>query len=488
SLGNEEKICLTTEDFQVKGISCNSKEVREGFVFIAIRGTKADGSEFIEEAIKRGAEAIVLQSAGHGAIGIGQRLPASTKIPIIQVKDARRALAKLAQKFYGNPSSKIKVVGITGTNGKTTISYLIEAIIKEAGYAPSVIGTINYRFKDKIIPSKNTTPAPIELQSLLAQMLKTGIDYSIIEVSSHALHQDRTEGMNFHSAIFTNLTQDHLDYHKTIDNYYKSKEKLFRNLKKNSFAVINNDDKYGLKLKSRTKAEVVTYGIVRSSSVMAKDLRFGCRSTSFKLLTPKGKIEILCPLIGLHNVYNVLASCAWAQREDIRFEAIKSAIEKFAPVPGRLERIDFDGKFKVFVDYAHTEDALKNIIASLRRLCRNRLIVVFGCGGDRDKTKRPKMGRVVSELADYAIVTSDNPRSEEPWQIINEIRKGIRKDNYCLIPQRFEAIKRALSIAREGDIVLVAGKGHEDYQVLRDRIIHFDDRQVIRECLNSLNY
>jgi UDP-N-acetylmuramoyl-L-alanyl-D-glutamate--2,6-diaminopimelate ligase len=480
SLGNEAKVSAP-EDFQVKGLSCNSKEVKDGFVFVAIKGVKLNGRQFIEEAINKGAKAVVLQASS-------SRIHVSGKTSVIEVRDARRALAKLAAKFYGDPSSKIKVVGITGTNGKTTTSYLIEAILKEAGRSPSVIGTINYRFKDRIIPSKNTTPAPIELQSMLNEMLKNGIDYSIMEVSSHALHQDRTEGIRFHSAVFTNFTQDHLDYHKTLDNYYKSKEKLFKNLGRSAFAVINNDDRYGARLKKRTEAIPVTYGINRESCVMAKDIKFDCRGTRFTLSTPEAEIQIVSPLIGLHNVYNVLGACAWANKQGIALKVIKSAIGKFATVPGRLERIDSDAHFSIFVDYAHTEDALKNIINALRKLCKRRLVVVFGCGGERDKTKRPKMGRVVSELADYAVITSDNPRSEDPQAIIGDIRKGIRKRNYCVIPSRLEAIRKSLSIAKEGDTVLVAGKGHEDYQILKDKIIHFDDREVIRQCLNSPNY
>jgi UDP-N-acetylmuramoyl-L-alanyl-D-glutamate--2,6-diaminopimelate ligase len=470
------------EDFQVRGISCNSKQVSDDFIFVAIKGTREDGNRFIAEAIENGARAIILEKSRT------QELQNSGNVTFIRVKDTRLALAKLAVLFFGNPSSKIKVIGITGTNGKTTVSYLMEALLKEAKADISVIGTINYRFKDKIIQSKNTTPGPIELQSMLAQMQKEGITHCLMEVSSHALDQDRTEGIDFHSAVFTNLTQDHLDYHKTLEEYFQAKAKLFKNINPDSFAVINNDDRYGLRLKKLTKAKIITYGIENKADVTAMDIRFDSLYTEFQLAIPEGKVRFRSRLIGRHNVYNLLATAAWALKCGIDISIIKSSLEGFYFVPGRLERIDFAGDFSIFVDYAHTEDALKNAIETLKYLYKKRIIVVFGCGGERDKTKRPKMGRTVSELSDYAIITNDNPRSEDPDEIIKDIKRGIRKNNYCVIPERREAIKKSLSLAKTGDIVLVAGKGHENYQIMKDRVIHFDDREVIRECLKLLNY
>ena len=273
------KLC----DFEVKGISCNSKTVKDNFIFVAIKGVKADGNKFIQEAIDKGARGIIFESQRHKVT------KSQGNINFIEVKDTRKALAKLATEFYGDPSSKIKVIGITGTNGKTTITYLIEALLKKANFQPAVIGTINYRFKNKTISSKNTTPASVELQSLLAQMFKEGVDYAIMEVSSHALDQDRTEGVKFHSAIFTNLTQDHLDYHKTLGNYFKAKVKLFKNLDSNSFAVINSDDKYGLRLQNLTKAKIITYGIKNKADIVAENIKFDCRKTEFLLSTPKGR-------------------------------------------------------------------------------------------------------------------------------------------------------------------------------------------------------
>ena len=452
------------KDFEVRGLSSNSRNIQDNFVFVAIRGTHDDGHGFIQEAIDRGAKAVIVQCQ---VSGIKCR---DKKINLIKVKDTRKALAKLAASFNGYPSSKIKVIGITGTNGKTTVSYLIEAILTEAGKACGVIGTVNYRFKDKLIPAKNTTPGPIELQSMLADMLREGIDYAVMEVSSHALSQQRTEGVNFHSAIFTNLTQDHLDYHKTMQDYFQAKLKLFQDLSASSLAIINNDDEYGKKIKKLTPAKIVTYGIKDNADIMDKDIK----------VKPK--------LIGRHNLYNILAAFAWAEEEGIDLEVIKSALHKFNFVPGRLERIDFSGNFSVFVDYAHTEDALGNVIKALRHLKPNRIIVVFGCGGERDRKKRPKMARVVSTLADFAIITNDNPRSEDPQKIIEEIKKGMKNDNFFVIPERFEAIRKSLSLAESGDIILIAGKGHENYQILKDKVIPFDDREAVRECLKSLNY
>lgn len=473
----------TANDFNVRGISCNSKDVSDNFVFVAIKGTKQDGSRFIEEAIGKGAKAVVVHGSCKVFDGIDQR-----KTNFICVKDTRKALAELAAEFYGNPSLRMKVIGVTGTNGKTTVTYLIESLLRQERSQAGVVGTINYRFKDKIISSKNTTPGPVELQSMLADMVKDRVRYCVMEVSSHALDQDRIACIDFSSAIFTNLTQDHLDYHGTLENYFKSKTKLFKSIKSNSAAIINNDDKYGTRLKKLTKARIVTYGIDSKSEVSAKDIRFAVSNTSFLLVCPKGEILLNSPLIGRHNVYNVLAAAGWALQEGIGLPQIKSSIERFSCVPGRLERIETKRDFSVFVDYAHTQDALKNVISSLRRLSNARIITVFGCGGERDKTKRPKMGKVVTDLADYAVITSDNPRSENPLDIIEDIKRGIKKTNYRIIKERRGAIKEALALAKSGDIVLIAGKGHENYQISKGKTLHFDDREVIRECLSSMKY
>jgi len=476
------------QDFQVKGISSNSKCIQDGFIFVAIKGTHEDGNKFIDEAVANGAKVVVADSSWSAcperSRGMARR---PIKVPLILVDDTRRALAKLATEFYAHPSQKIKVIGVTGTNGKTTITYLIEAMLQEAGFQPAVIGTVNYRFGGKIISSKNTTPGALELQSMLADMLQAGCDYAVMEVSSHALDQQRTGGISFNSAIFTNLTQDHLDYHKTLEDYFQAKAKLFKDLSNRAYAVINSDDKYAKGILGLTRAKAITYGIDNPADVVSRDIKFSMCHTDFSVFGLEINFKIRSRLIGKHNVYNMLAAITWGLAQGIKPDIVKSALEKFSSVPGRLERIDSGNSCFVFVDYAHTDDALLNVITSLRQLSSRKIIVVFGCGGDRDKTKRPKMGRVVTELADYAIITNDNPRSEDPQAIIDDIKRGIKKENYCIMPDRAAAIKKSLEIAGQGDIVLIAGKGHENYQIIGNRREHFDDREVVEGCLKSQN-
>lgn len=468
------------EDFPVRGISSDSRMVRKDFIFMAIKGACRDGGVFIEEAIRRGARVVVAQDAHIG-------LRDNSGVTLITVIDDRLALARLADAFYKHPSEKMKVVGITGTNGKTTILYLLEALLKEGGFTSGAIGTINYRFGGKVLDSKNTTPGPLELQSLLAGMRKSGVDFAVMEVSSHALKQQRVGGIDFHSAIFTNLTQDHLDYHGTLEDYFRVKAGLFEGLGSSALAVLNNDDEYGRKLKELTKARVVTYAIDNPADVMAEDIRMEMGQTNFILKFAEGGIPVRITLIGRHNVYNVLASAAWWIAAGFKPRQLRTALERFPFVPGRLEKIENNRGINIFVDYAHTEDALRNTISSLRQLGPKnaRMVVVFGCGGERDKTKRPKMGRVVTELADYAVITSDNPRSEDPALIAEDIKKGIKVNNYEVVLDRRLAIAKALSLAARGDVVLIAGKGHEGSQVSGDSAVHFDDREVARECLRQ---
>jgi len=466
-------------DFKIKGITSNSKEIKKGFMFVAIKGSRQDGNRFIQEAIRRGASVIVVE----------KNLPLKEipgKVNYLIVNDCRKFFAQATHQFYGEPSDKIKVVGITGTNGKTTISYLIEAIAEKSGFECGVIGTINYRFKGSVLAAGNTTPGAGLLQSLLKKMRGQKIKYCAMEVSSHALDQERVLGINFRQAIFTNLTQDHLDYHENLENYFLAKAKLFRSLAPVSSAIINNDDAYGRRIKQLTKAKVLTYGIKNKSDVMAKRINFGLYSTEFSLIAPGLNTRIKTSLSGGYNVYNLLAAVSWAISEKIPIQKIKLAIEEFQNVPGRLEAVDSAKGFGIFVDYAHTPDALLNVIGALRPLVGGKIIVVFGCGGERDKLKRPLMGKVVTELADYAIITSDNPRSENPEEIIKDIRKGIQKKNFCSIPERRQAIKKGLSLAEEGDCLLIAGKGHEDYQVLKNRTLKFSDRKVVCECLKLM--
>lgn len=465
---------------EVRGISVNSKEIKKDFAFIAIRGARDDGRQFIPEAVNNGARVVIFQGQAPSP-----KLYAGTLF--VKVRDARLAAAKLAAEYYGNPSSRIRVIGVTGTNGKTTVTYLLESILRENGLNPAVIGTVNYRLKKRVLSSKNTTPGPIELQSMLRDMAQEGADYAVMEVSSHALDQQRTQAVIFQGAAFTNLTRDHLDYHKTLDKYFQAKCRLFKALGPDSYAVINNDDPYGRRIARATRARVLTYGIDGAADVRAHDIKFGIDHTEFMLVGAGEKIKIKSRLIGKHNVYNMLTAASLSVSEGIHPEVIRRSLSKFYFVPGRLEKINSKGNFSVFVDYAHTPDALVNILNTLRQVSKKKLMVVFGCGGDRDKGKRPKMGACVTELADYAIITNDNPRSEPAAAIIRDIKRGIRKKNYGVIPDRFNAIKAIIAKARPGDTVLIAGKGHEAYQILKDRVIDFDDRKAAQRCLRSMN-
>lgn len=462
-----------------KGISSSSRSVKKGFLFIAVKGAKEDGSKFVPGAIASGAKAVVCD--------LNARVSVPEGVHLIKVRNTRLAAAQLAAEFYRNPSHNINIVGVTGTSGKTTVTYLLEAVIKECGFRPAVIGTVSYRFKGKIIPSKNTTPGPVELNSMIAGMVKEKADYAAIEVSSHALDQRRVFGIRFHSAILTNITYDHLDYHKTVGRYIAAKSKLFRGLRPSATAVLNRDDKYYPLFKRLTRAKIMDYGLGASATIRAEGIKYGVNSTKFLLVSPTRKISLETPLIGRHNVYNILAAFAWGYKEGLPLDKLKSALERFNLVPGRMERVGCKKGFSIFVDYAHTEDALKNALLALRNLPYRRIITLFGCGGERDVSKRPKMGKIATELSDFVVITNDNPRSESPDSIISDIKSGIRKKNFSVIPDRREAIRYSLSIAQEGDLVLIAGKGHENYQVLKGKTISFSDRKEIKLCLKSMN-
>jgi len=467
-------------DFEVKGVTSDSREVREGFVFLAIKGNSVDANKFISQAHAFGAKGIIAQ---RGDCQRGKIEGAC----FLLVEDIRYAAARLSDCFYGHPSSRIKVIGITGTNGKTTVSYLLEALLKEKKLEPAVVGTVNYRFADTLIPAVNTTPGPIEIQKLLVRMQQEGVKYLVMEVSSHALTQQRTAGIKFSSAIFTNLSEDHLDYHADMEDYFQAKNRLFSGILRDSFIVLNSDDPYSKRIAGSSPAEAASYGIEEQADFSARDIKITLEGTQFTLVTPCGELPLRTPLIGRHNLYNILAFAAWSIKEGFTLADIAGVIKKFDSVPGRLQKVNNTRGIHIFVDYAHTEDALKNVIGSLRSAATGQIFVVFGCGGQRDKGKRPKMGQVVTELADFAVITNDNPRKEDPDSIIEDILKGVRKKNYSVIPQREEAIKKSLSLASVGDIILVAGKGHEASQAFKDKSIHFDDRKVISKCLKSRN-
>ncbi|NQS99982.1 MAG: UDP-N-acetylmuramoyl-L-alanyl-D-glutamate--2,6-diaminopimelate ligase, partial [Candidatus Omnitrophica bacterium] len=394
-------------DCEIKGIACNSLGVHPGYLFVAIKGSKVDGHQFINQAIANGARALILQ----------KDLPLDGKIAKIIVPDSQRALGCVSASFFKHPADKLKVIGITGTNGKTTVSYLIEQILSCAGLQSGVIGTVNYRVGTQTKGTVNTTPSAEILQSLLQEIVLAKSKYAIIEVSSHSLAQQRVGAINFCQAIFTNLSREHLDYHKSLADYFACKASLFTGLAADACAIINIDDPFGKKLLKKVSSPVLTYGFEQTAQIQAKDLKLSNQGSRFQVITPRGKMTLNTTLVGRHNVYNILAAVSSGISENIDFQHIVSGIASLKVVPGRLQRIDCGQSFDVFIDYAHTEDALEKVLLALRQISKKRIILVFGCGGDRDKDKRPKMAQVAARLADFVIITSDNPRSEDPQQI-----------------------------------------------------------------------
>ena len=472
-------------DRDITAICYDSRRVKPGALFVALPGENTDGHRFVEAAIERGATTVVVER--------NNRLAAAfpTRVTRVHVTDARLALAELATNFYGYPARKLKVIGVTGTNGKTTVTFLVKQILENQALPTGLIGTVRYEIGDRATPAGRTTPQAVELQEMLAQMIVAKCAACVMEVSSHALEQKRAEGIEFDAAVFTNLTQDHLDYHKTMEGYFDAKMILFRKLgqqKKPAFAVINADDPHGPKvLKVLSPAfRRLTFGIDAQSDLRAQDLTMNATGSRFYVETPVGRARISLPLIGRHNISNALAALAVGIGFGLPLDAIGEALAQTRRVPGRLEAIAEGQLFRVFVDYAHTDDALRNVLATLRELKPRRLIVVFGAGGSRDTKKRPLMGRAANELADFSILTSDNPRKEEPREIIRQIEAGFTsKKKYAVAIDRRQAIERALRSAETGDIVLLAGKGHETVQEYADTIVPFDDREVAREILST---
>jgi UDP-N-acetylmuramyl-tripeptide synthetase len=457
-------------------VSTDSRKTKRGDIFIAIEGFKENGVLYIKDAVERGASAVVVEEKNEG------RVQKVVQVPVCSTKSTRRCALLLARILFGYPSRAFQLIGVTGTNGKTTVTYLIEAIFKSCGFNPGVIGTISYRWGERDKKAHNTTPDPVEIHEMLAEMRGEGVSHVVMEVSSHALSMERVYPKDFDYAIFTNLSQDHLDFHRSMNDYFDAKALLFRGLKEDKLAIINTDDVYGKKLKSRTNARVVTYGRNKDANYRGQGPVLSINGTEFSI---NGRI-FHTSLVGIHNVYNILAAVALARSMGIDEDVIVSALSSVGRVPGRFERVRTGKNFHVFVDYAHTPDALNHLLKAANSLKEGRIITVFGCGGDRDRGKRPKMGRVVEEHSDLAIVTSDNPRTEDPLAIIEDIKKGLRGDNHVVIPDRREAIYRSIEIAGRDDIVLIAGKGHEDYQILKDKTIHFDDREIAAGALKDL--
>jgi UDP-N-acetylmuramoyl-L-alanyl-D-glutamate--2,6-diaminopimelate ligase len=468
-------------DRTVESIAYDSRRVQRNGLFVALRGEKVDGHEFIEQALEKGATVIV-----------SEREEKRARATCVMVENTRTAMADLAASFYGFPVRKLKLAGVTGTNGKTTTTFLIKHICEKAGLRCGLIGTVRYEIGERILPATRTTPESLDVQELLAQIVNAGCKAAAMEVSSHALAQERTRGLEWDTAVFTNLTQDHLDFHGTMEDYFDAKAKLFTQLaaqqkKRKPVAVVNIDDRYGEQLLNRIdkKISTVTYGMGARADFRASNDRTEFGGTSYQL-DAKGKSYLVrVPLIGRFNVSNSLAALAAAHALGVGLREAVLSLAKTPQVPGRLEAVPAKRQFQVFVDYAHTPDALLNVLKTLRELAPRRLIVVFGCGGDRDRQKRPLMASVVDQNADHAIITSDNPRKEDPDAIIAEVEKGFRSNHYEKVTDRAAAIARAIELAQPRDVVLIAGKGHENYQEFADHTVPFDDIQVARRALEN---
>jgi UDP-N-acetylmuramoyl-L-alanyl-D-glutamate--2,6-diaminopimelate ligase len=473
--GIDYEIVRGNPEIEVTNVQYDSRKINKGDIFVAIEGFSTDGHNFINNAVAKGAAAIIVQKHVDNISGC----------VVIKVEDTRKALAIAASNFNGKPSKKMKLIGITGTNGKTTSTYMIKAILEAAGYKVGLIGTIANFIGEKKVPAHRTTPESLELHEMFKTMIDNGVQYCIMEVSSHSLALNRVYGINYSSAIFTNLTQDHLDFHKTFEEYFNAKAILFKNT---LCSVINSDDEYGRRLMGFASGKKLTYAVEADCDIKAENIVMHSRGTDFdiKYKNKLEKINLMLP--GKYNVYNALCAAAVCINEGIGMEHVKRGLSEIN-VPGRCEIVtkNYNLGFEVIVDYAHSPDGLYNVLNTVREFTKGRLISVFGCGGDRDKTKRPIMGKIASELSDIAVVTSDNPRSEEPDVIIDDIIEGVKKDNYIVIENRRNAIKNAIEIAKPGDVIVVAGKGHEDYQEIKGQTFHFDEREIIKEIIESRN-
>jgi len=458
-------------EIEVTGIAYDSREVKPGDLFVAIPGLKQDGTKFVQDAIKKGARAVVVE----------KEIKVDPGIAKFRVPNSRASLSLLANKFYDYPSQKLKLIGITGTNGKTTITYLVEALFKAARQKVGLIGTVEARVDGKIISLKLTTPESADLQPILAQMVQKGASYAVMEVSSHALALDRVLGCEFDTAIYTNLTHDHLDFHKTMEDYLKAKLKLFKMLAGEGKSIINVDDAYSSKVLENAQGQIIKYGIENEAEVKAQNIEIKLNLMTFDLITPPGETKISTPLIGKVNVYNILAAVACGLAYGLELNLIKKAIEGLKFIPGRFERIICGQKFPVIVDFAHSPDSLQKLVETVMPLTAGKIILVFGCPGDRDKEKRGVMGEIAGRLADFSIITTDDPHSEDPEKIIKDIEKGLTR--YQKIVDRREAIKRAIEMASDEDLVLIAGRGHEKYQDFAGKKVELDYRKVAREIL-----
>lgn len=472
---------------EFKGVQLDSRRIQSADLFVCIVGHNIDGHQYAEHAKQQGAAALVVEKK------------LEIELPQLVVKDTNHALAVIADHFFDYPSNQLQLIGVTGTNGKTTITYLVDRILRDQGIATGLMGTIEMRIGDELHDVKNTTQDALELQRRFQQMLEKKVEYCVMEVSSHALDMGRVKGCDFRTAIFTNLTQDHLDYHETMDNYREAKGLLFSRLgntfsadpAKRKFAVLNADDPASLYFQRITSAEVITYGIESEADVKATKLKITPQGTSFQLNTFAGSLQMSLRLVGKFSVYNALAACAACLAEGISLEQIKQSLEAVEGVNGRFQAVGEGAPFLTIVDYAHTPDSLENVLSTVKELAQAKIICVFGCGGDRDRTKRPMMGAIAAQYADFVFVTSDNPRTEDPQIILEDVEEGVRKaglsaEQYVMEIDRRRAIERAVDMAEENDIILIAGKGHETYQEVNGVRHDFDDREIAREAIRRL--
>lgn len=476
---------LSTE---VSGIVYDSRKVAPGDLFFAFAGAKVDGAHFANAAVAKGAVAVVSD----------RPKPAGFTRPWVQVAHGRRALAMASREFYGRPDERIALTGITGTNGKTTSSTLVDAILRAAGHTTALIGTIEYHLAGRILPAVNTTPESLDLFRMFYELEQAGGTHATLEASSHALYLGRIYAMHFHTAAFTNLTRDHLDYHETMEAYFAAKQLLFtpEGAPSPRFAVLNTDDEWSRKVKTAPESNVLWYGIDhdppsrRGEYLRAREIESSFEGLRFQVDGAGRKFQVQSPLVGRINIYNMLVACAAAVSYGLSDEDIQKGLMNLQAVPGRFERVEEGQPFMLVVDYAHTDDALRNVIAAARGLKPKRVITLFGCGGDRDRTKRPLMGMAAGEASDFVVLTSDNPRSEDPLAIMNDAMVGLQRFDtpHIAEPDREKAIRKAVEQARPGDIVILAGKGHETYQILKDGPVPFDDREVARRILRSAGY
>ncbi|MGG1575777.1 UDP-N-acetylmuramoyl-L-alanyl-D-glutamate--2,6-diaminopimelate ligase [Fictibacillus sp. NRS-1165] len=466
---------------EITSIEMDSRAARPGSLFVCIKGYTVDGHDYAEQAVRNGAAAVLAE----------KHLPGMDSVPVIIVNDTKRAMAVLANVFYGYPTNKLHLIGVTGTNGKTTTAHLIEQVFSDAGKRTGMIGTIDMKINGVSHKVTNTTPESLFLQKAFKEMIDQGVESAVMEVSSHALDMGRVRGCDYDIAVFTNFTQDHLDYHKDMETYLRAKGLLFAQLgntyagNKEKIAILNRDDEASKEFEKMTAAQILTYGIEQKSDIMAKDIKVTGKGTSFTLVTPLEERPVSLKLVGKFSVYNVLAAISATLLSGIPIDSIIKTMENVKGVPGRFETVDAGQSFTVIVDYAHTPDSLENALTTVKEFAVGKVISVVGCGGDRDKTKRPLMAKIAAENSDVAIFTSDNPRTEDPLAILEDMKAGVQDYEYIIKPDRKDAIVHAIEIAEDNDIILIAGKGHETYQIIGKNVLDFDDRKVAAEAIGA---